>query len=86
MTKPELKGALFFSKEHPQITGYLVIDGIEYEIAGWHASHIRADIEARQTNKGPRDKRPRERQLDLIDDTGLADGYGGASKGQRDQS
>lgn len=84
MTKPDLKGALFFSKEHPQITGYLVIDGIEYEIAGWHASHIRAEIEAREFNKGPRNKRvPREKQLDLIDDTGLADGHTGPSQGDQ---
>lgn len=38
MAKPDLRGALFFSKEHPQITGYLVIGGVEYQIAGWHAS------------------------------------------------
>jgi hypothetical protein len=47
-SKHELKGALFFSDKEPQITGYLVIAGIEYEIAGWHASVIRADITARK--------------------------------------
>jgi hypothetical protein len=49
MTDHELKGALFFSDREPHITGYLVIAGkIEYEIAGWKASEIRADITARK--------------------------------------
>lgn len=48
MPKTELHGALLFSKDHPQITGWLVIDGIEYEIAGWHASEIRSEITARK--------------------------------------
>lgn len=57
----ELKGVLFFSKEHPQITGYLVIDGIEYELAGWHANDIRAEIKARQRDKST------DEQLDLLE-------------------
>lgn len=55
----ELKGVLFFSKQHPQITGYLVIDGIEYELAGWHATEIRSEIKARVRNPDP------DEQLDL---------------------
>jgi hypothetical protein len=50
-TKENLKGALFFSDGHPQISGYLVICGIEYEIAGWRASEIRSEITARE--RGP---------------------------------
>lgn len=79
--KPDLKGALFFSKEPPHICGYLVINGVEYEIGGWHASHIRADIEARRRDKGHR-KGPQ--QLDLIDD-GMTDGHCGISDSERDQ-
>jgi len=48
MTKPEMHGALFFSKEQPEISGYLVINGEHYEIAGWRPSPIRADITARR--------------------------------------
>lgn len=51
MPKAELQGALFFSKEPPHITGYLVVQGIEYEIAGWRATEIRADIKA--SERGP---------------------------------
>ncbi|MCW2218796.1 hypothetical protein M2232_002328 [Bradyrhizobium japonicum] len=45
--KVDMEGALFFSKEAPQITGYLVIAGIEYEIAGWPAGAIKSEIKAR---------------------------------------
>lgn len=58
MPKAEMQGALFFSKEHPQITGYLVIGGIEYEIAGWLATSIRAEVKARKREPV---------QLDMID-------------------
>jgi hypothetical protein len=61
----ELKGVLFFSKAHPQITGYLVIDGVEYELAGWHANDIRAEIKANVRGKLDPDE-----QMDLIDDPG----------------
>jgi hypothetical protein len=57
----ELKGVLFFSKEHPQITGYLVIDGMEYELAGWHVNDIRSEIKANVRGKLDPDE-----QLDLI--------------------
>jgi hypothetical protein len=40
------KGALFFSKEQPEICGHLVINGDDYAIVGWYASPIRANIEA----------------------------------------
>jgi len=43
----EITGALFFSKEQPEISGYLVIHGEHYEIAGWRPSPIRAEITAR---------------------------------------
>jgi hypothetical protein len=72
----ELKGALFFSKEHPHITGYLVVDGIEYEIAGWHASHIRAEIQANKRGKLPV-------QADIFD--GERDGHSEPSKSECDQ-
>jgi hypothetical protein len=42
------KGALLFSKEHPQVTGYLVIDGEHYEIVGWKPSPTRAEITVRR--------------------------------------
>jgi hypothetical protein len=48
MTKAEMTGALFFSKEQPEISGYLVINGEHFEIAGWRPSPIRADIKARR--------------------------------------
>ncbi|QOZ68862.1 hypothetical protein [Bradyrhizobium arachidis] len=44
----ELKGALFFSDQPPHVTGFLVIAGTEYEIAGWKASEVRAEITARK--------------------------------------
>jgi hypothetical protein len=69
----ELKGVLFFSKQHPHITGYLVIDGIEYELAGWHANDIRAEIKARARNADPDD------QMELINE-----GPGGPGSRQRD--
>lgn len=84
MTKPDLKGALFFSKEPPHICGYLVINGEEYEIGGWHTSGIRAEIEARQ--RGQSERRKGERQLDLINDTVASDGPSEPSEGERGQS
>jgi hypothetical protein len=39
------KGALLFSKEQPEICGYLRINGDDYSIVGWYASPIRATIE-----------------------------------------
>jgi len=78
----ELKGALFFSKEHPHITGYLVVDGIEYEIAGWHASHVRADITANVRGKLPvRGKAPV--QTDIFE--GDLDGHSEPSDSECDQ-
>jgi hypothetical protein len=43
----DMTGALFFSKEEPQITGYLVIGGQHFEIVGWRPSPIRAEISAK---------------------------------------
>lgn len=76
MTDRELKGALFFSKEHPQITGYLVVDGVEYEIAGWHATSIRADLKAKARGKLPV-------QTDIFDEE--RDGHSEPSNGERNQ-
>jgi hypothetical protein len=67
MPKADMQGALFFSKEHPQISGYLVIGGIEYEIAGWHASEIRSELKARRRDQVGV-------QLDILDDTEPHDG------------
>lgn len=39
------KGSLLFSKEQPEICGYLRINGDDYTIVGWYASPIRATIE-----------------------------------------
>ena len=46
-----MRGALFFSDHEPQITGYLVIAGVEYEIAGWKVSEVRSDISARKRSE-----------------------------------
>lgn len=54
MTK-EGKGSLFFSKEQPEVSGFLVIDGVDYEIVGWRPSSIRADIKATQTTERDED-------------------------------
>lgn len=70
MPKTELHGALFFSKEQPHITGYLVIGGVEFEIAGWHANTIRAEIKA--TERGAV-------QTDIFE--GEADGHSGTGAG-----
>lgn len=74
MPKAELTGALFFSKEQPHITGYLIVAGIEYEIAGWHATTIRADIKAAKRN-------PEPEQIDIFDGSaGDATGRTGESE------
>jgi hypothetical protein len=73
MTDHELKGALFFSDREPHITGYLVIAGVEYEIAGWKASMIRADITARK--RGER----KPEQADIFG--GERDAHSGPSDG-----
>jgi hypothetical protein len=44
----EMTGVLLFSKEQPQIQGYLIIDGEHFDIAGWHTSKIKAEITARR--------------------------------------
>jgi hypothetical protein len=45
VSKLEMKGVLFFSDQHPQVSGYLVIGGEHFELAGWKP--IRAEITAR---------------------------------------
>ena len=70
-----MKGALFFSDREPHITGYLVIAGVEYEIAGWHATKIRADISARK--RGERREEPE--QVDIFG--GARDVTGGLGDG-----
>jgi hypothetical protein len=70
--KENLRGALFFSDQHPQITGYLVIAGVEYEIAGWHATKIRAEIKAAERGAV---------QIDIFD--GGRDEAGGPSDSER---
>jgi hypothetical protein len=57
----ELKGVLMFSKNPPHITGWLTIDGIDYELAGWHASEVRAEIKARAIRK------PDDDQMELLE-------------------
>ena len=48
MTDLEIKGVLFFStQEHPEITGYLTVADQHFELAGWRASPIRAEITGR---------------------------------------
>jgi hypothetical protein len=56
-----MRGVLFFSDDEPQITGYLVIGNQHFEIAGWHASDIRADLSIKRTSKP-------EQQADMFDD------------------
>lgn len=67
MTK-EGKGSLFFSKQQPEVSGYLMIDGEGFEIVGWRASPIRADIQIR-SNTGCAE--------------GGSDGYDGSGSGAR---
>jgi hypothetical protein len=67
MPKADMHGALFFSKDDPNITGYLVIGGIEYEIAGWRASEIRSELKARRRQQVGV-------QLDILDDVEPRDG------------
>ena len=55
MSNVELRGVLFFSDQEPKISGYLVVDGKHFEIAGWKASRIRGEITAREINKASND-------------------------------
>lgn len=57
----KMKGVLFFSDTEPRITGYLVIGNEHFEIAGWHASDIRAEITGRKTGETAK-------QEDMFDD------------------
>jgi hypothetical protein len=61
MSNREMKGVLFFSNSEPQITGYLTIGDEHFEICGWHASEIRADIKGRKTGE-------KQTQKDMFDD------------------
>lgn len=51
MTKQGI-GSLLFSKKQPEITGYLTIDGEEFEIVGWRPSPTRAEIKVTQIDPG----------------------------------
>jgi hypothetical protein len=64
MTEPS--GALFFWKDEPHITGYLVIGKDHYELVGVRRSDIRTDFKGRKTS-------PDEVQAELFDD-GSGDG------------
>jgi hypothetical protein len=56
-----MRGALFFSKSEPRISGYLIIGDEHFEIAGWHASEIRADLKIKKTGET-------STQKDMFDD------------------
>lgn len=49
MTKPQ--GALFFWKDEPHVTGYLIIGGERYELAGVRKNDIRTDFEVQPHGK-----------------------------------
>jgi hypothetical protein len=46
MSHPQ--GALFFWKDEPHVTGYIVIGNEHYELAGVRRSVIRTDLTVRQ--------------------------------------
>lgn len=56
MTSKTGRGSLFFSKEQPEVSGYLVINGEDYAIVGWHCSPIRADFTATRITGGDHDR------------------------------
>ena len=71
MPKADMQGALFFSDKEPHITGYLVIGGIDFEIAGWRVNSIKSEVKARR-----RDGKDAPRQLDILEDVAPAEPTG----------
>jgi hypothetical protein len=65
MTNPQ--GALFFWKDEPHVTGYIVIGNEHYELAGVRRSQIRTDLTGRKIIT--------EQQVEMFDD-GSGDGAG----------
>jgi hypothetical protein len=63
MSEPQ--GAIFFWKDEPQITGYLVIGDEHFELVGVRRSDIKTEFRGRQ-NKKP----PSEQQGDLFNERG----------------
>jgi hypothetical protein len=60
------RGALFFWKDEPHVTGYIVIGNEHYELAGVRRSQIRTDLTVRQIIT---------EQMEMFDD-GSGDGAG----------
>lgn len=40
----EGRGTLLFSTKPPHITGMLRVNGVDYEVSGYHATAMRAEI------------------------------------------
>jgi hypothetical protein len=69
----EPKGAIFFWKDEPFITGYLTIGKDQYELVGVRRSDIRTDFTGRK-------KQLPEQQAEMFDERS------GDSNPERDQS
>jgi hypothetical protein len=59
------EGELYFSHDPPHIVGYLVVEGVHYEIVGVRKSAIRTEIRARR--RGPKKKVILAKQIDLFE-------------------
>jgi hypothetical protein len=63
MSEPQ--GAIFFWKDEPHITGYLVIGDEHFELVGVRRSAIKTEFRGRQNKK-----LPHEQQGDLFNERG----------------
>ena len=59
----EPRGALFFWKDEPHVTGYLVIGDEHFELVGVRRSAIKTEFRGRKNE-------PREKQGDLFNERG----------------